>query len=265
MKRKALLFNILNSLSLLVMLVVNYLANSLSLNGITTGEVSKLYDNLFVPASFSFAIWGVLYLSQLLFIGYGIYHNVRGQAQKLTGQRLIGAWYALSSLLNIAWLISWHYQLLALSSGIMLLLLFSLIQIYRNLGIGIRKVSHGERFFMHLPFSLYLAWISVASIANITALLVGYGFHGFGLPPEFYATAMVLIASLLGIWFLNYNVDLFFALVIAWALFGILYRHYWVLENHYPVVATAAGAGIFLLALRYLKLRKIAAKTRAYW
>lgn len=265
MFKSSLILSTVNTLAFVAMVVINYLAVSLPLNGMTTGALSDLYPNLFVPAGFTFSIWGIIYLMLFLHLGYQWVQLFRKDYCKLIGQRLVGLWFAISCVFNVAWLFAWHYKLPILALGIMIGLLLVQIQIYRNLGVGQRQTSHAERFFMHLPYSLYLGWISVATIANATAVLVHFDFNGFGLPPEFYTAIMILIAAGLALFFLNYNVDLFYAAVIAWASFGIFYRHYVQAEYPQPLVYTTAGGVILLLIIRYLKLRKQCPNTRAYW
>lgn len=265
MDRKYYLLTALNTLALSAMIVFNYLAVSLPLNDLTTGQVSDLYPNLFVPAGFTFSIWGLIYLMIFASICYQVYALIKKNKRALLGQSLIGLWFTISSLFNILWIFSWHYKLPLISLIVMLGLLFSLIQIYRNLGVGVRQTKHSERFFMHLPYSLYLGWISVATIANITAVLVHYNFSAWGIPPQFYTALMILIAGLLALAFLHYNVDLFYALPIAWACFGIYYRHAYQESLPQPLISSSAIAVIALLIYKYLKLRLKARKTRAYW
>ncbi len=265
MDRKYYVLTTLNVLALTGMIVFNYLAVSLPLNNLTTGEVSDLYPNLFVPSGFTFSIWGLIYLMLLASSVYQIYALIKKNQRALLGQSLIGLWFGISSVFNIAWLYSWHYKLPSISLLIMLGLLFSLIQIYRNLGVGVRQTKHSERFFMHLPYSLYLGWISVATIANVTAVLVHYNFNGWGIPAQFYAGLMILIAGLLALSFLQYNVDLFYALPIAWACFGIYYRFAYQSTAAQPLISSSAIAVIALLVYKYLRLRLKAKNTRAYW
>lgn len=265
MQARTWIFTLGNSIALIAVLVVNYLAVSLPLNGRTTGELSALYPNLFVPAGFTFSIWGIIYLSLILWVLYQIWYSFQKRSSKLLGQKLVGAWFWLNAAFNVAWIFAWHYELPLVSLLFMSGLLFTLIQIYRNLGIGLRETSHKERFFMHLPFSLYLGWISVATIANATAVLVHYNFSGWGLPAEFYASIMILIAAMLAYFFLNYNVDLFYTLVTCWAAFGIFYKQYYQLDQNTPIVYTTAASVIIFLNVKYLQLRRKCPKTRAYW
>jgi hypothetical protein len=254
---------LLNWLGLLLVLTLNTLANTLPINGYNTGELSAFYPNLFVPAGFTFSIWGVIYLS---LIGFTVFQS-RGLIAKKTPSKavnLIGLWFLLSCLTNASWIVAWHYQQPLLSLAIMFLLLISLVQIYRNLGIGVRQVKTLEKWLVQLPFSLYLGWISVATIANTTAVLVYFNFNGFGLPEAFYAAALILIAGLLGLYFLHKGYDFVYALVIVWACLGIFYKQQYISDVPNALVSTTAAAVGVLLIYRIARLGRSFKGSRAY-
>lgn len=171
---------LINLLGLTGVLVVNTLANTLPINGITTGELSAEYPNLFVPAGITFAIWGVIYLA---LVGFSVYSvTIRLQKGAAANGRtdflgVIGPWFFISCLANMTWIIAWHHRMIWISEFLMLILLTSLIAIYIRLYIG-RVVRPAEKIWVHLPFSIYLGWITVATVANITALLVHLGWSG---------------------------------------------------------------------------------------
>jgi hypothetical protein len=264
MQKRSILLSAVNILALIAMITVNYLAVMLPLNGKTTGQLSKEYPNLFVPAGYTFSIWGVIYLLLILWCFYQLWYSLKKSKVSLLGQRLVGYWFLASCILNIAWIFSWHYELPTLALGIMILLLLTLIRIYKSLGIGIRETSHLERFFMHLPFSIYLGWISVATIANATAVLVSWNWFGIGMPEAAYSSLMIIVAGMLAFYFLNYNVDIFYTLVIIWAIMGIFFRFYHS-ENPQPIITTTCLFVVLPLIFKYLKLRKSNPSTRAYW
>ncbi len=56
-----------NLIALLVVIGVNVMANTATLNGLTTGDISNRYPNLFTPANVTFSIWSVIYLGLLGF------------------------------------------------------------------------------------------------------------------------------------------------------------------------------------------------------
>ncbi|NJK83656.1 MAG: hypothetical protein HC912_07395, partial [Saprospiraceae bacterium] len=162
-----------NTAAFLVTILVNYLASTLPLNQKTTGEISALYDNLFVPAGFTFSIWGIIYL---LLAGYVVYQLVDAFRiqESNTGKGFtekISFWFIASSLANCLWLFAWHYEVLWLALLIMLLLLGTLIVIYIRLKQPTDTASAIEPYLVHLPFTVYAGWISVATIATLVRCL----------------------------------------------------------------------------------------------
>ena len=208
---------ILNVVALLATLVVNGLANTLPINGQTTGEVSDSIPSLFTPAGYVFSIWGLIYLG---LAAYVIYQVLPAQRDKRFMVR-IGYWFVISSVFNIGWLFLWHYEQFVWSLVAMLGLLGSLLILYLRLGVGRESVSTADRLLVHLPFSIYLGWISVATIANASTVLVLSGWNGFGLSPELWTAIMVAIAAVLGIVMSWLRKEMAYPLVIVWALIGI--------------------------------------------
>jgi hypothetical protein len=220
-----LLLRLANLVAFAGTVTVNALAVALPLGGRTTGELSDSYPNLFVPAGLTFSIWGVIYL--LLGI-YAVY--------QLVGRRRfvdrIGWLFVLSSVANMAWIVAWQYMHVAVSMLVMIALLASLIAIYVRLFIGRSTGSAGEKWLVHVCFSVYLGWITVATVANATALLVHLGWSRFGLGEPFWAVVMVVVATLVTLLMLLRRGDIFHALVILWAFLGIVLKR-----------SSAGGAG----------------------
>jgi len=211
----------LNLVAFLATVAINAMANALPINGKTTGELSDLYPNLFVPAGLTFSIWGLIYLLLAIFAVYQIAAPNRNTADFL--QR-IGLMFIVASAANIGWIFLWHYQRVSASLVLMLVLLASLLAIYLRLGIGVRAASWRERLLVQLPFSVYLGWITVATIANVTAVLVHLGWNRFGASQELWTVVVLVVATLITIGVLFTRNDLFYALVILWAFLGILIK-----------------------------------------
>jgi hypothetical protein len=205
----------------ILMVGVNYLANALPINGITTGELSDLYPNLFVPAGITFAIWGLIYL---LLFGFVLYpFGVFGNVKSFETIQAISPWFIVSSLANMAWVFLWHYQWVGISVVVMLVLLISLIVIRQKLQN--MSLSKKEQFFLRLPFSIYFGWITIATIANITTFLVSIGWDGFGIREEIWTVIVLLVGLVIGAlttWKLQ---DIAYGGVILWAYVGILVKH----------------------------------------
>lgn len=212
-------------LSLLAMLAVNALSSILPINGVTPKEVSDRYPNLFVPAPLAFSIWGVIYI---LVIAYTLYQfglfRKKGEAVNAALLTKTGVFFILSSVLNLSWILAWHYGRLALSFVILALFLCTMILL--RLGIRAREpLSIKEKWFVRLPFSVYFGWITVATIAGAVALLVGYGFSGLGVGEPVWAVIVLLAGAGIGIATALYFRDIAYLLVFVWAYANILYNH----------------------------------------
>jgi len=227
-------------MAVIATLVVNGLANALPLNGLTTGEISDRFQVYFVPAGYVFSIWGLIYVGLIL---YAIYQALPAQREN-PRLRATGYLFALSCLANIAWLFLWHYELFLLTLVAMIALLLLLIAIYLRLGIGQVTVSTGERWLVQLPFSIYLGWISVATIANVTSVLDYLNWSGWGLSPEIWTVIMLLVGVGLAFGMAFSRGDLAYGLVIIWAYAGIAVKH-----SGTPFVATAAWIAVGLVVL----------------
>jgi len=241
---------VLNMIGYILIIVVNGLANALPLNGITTGDISDLYPNYFTPAGFTFGIWGVIYLFLGLFILRQTAHYFRYGSPPIEVEK-IGYLFLFSCLMNIAWIISWHYLYITLSFVIMLLLLASLIIIYLRLRggqlAGRRAASYLDFWTMHTPFRLYLGWITAATLVNLTVLIIHRGFDAMTTSGVIWAAAMVFIAMILGLLVLIVKRDLIYASVLLWTFFGIVYKRINAPELGLPVVIMAGVAIIMVL------------------
>jgi hypothetical protein len=202
-------------------LVVNGLANALPLNGLNTGQISDRFKVYFVPAGYVFAIWGVIYLG---LIAFAIFQALPSQRQN-PRLRATGWWIALGGLANSIWIFLWHYEQFPLTLLAMLVLLATLLVTYVRLGIGRGEVSQAETWAVRLPFSIYLGWITVATVANVTSLLDYLKWDRFGIAPEIWM-GLVLLAVLVIAALMNFSRrDVAYALVILWALAGISVKH----------------------------------------
>jgi len=202
-------------------LALNGLANALPINGVTTGGVSDRYDNLFTPAGLTFSVWGLIYLLLIAFVVYG-WATARSDRDRFSER--VGPWFFVSCLANAGWILAWHYGLLLLSLVLMLVLLGCLLAVYVRLGIGRSEITRGEYAFVHLPFSIYLGWITVATIANVTVVLVSRQWDAFGVSPQFWTAAVIAVAAAIALAMAFRRRDVYFCLVVDWALLGILLK-----------------------------------------
>lgn len=215
---------ILTVVSFIFMIILNTLANTLPINGVTTGQVSNNYENLFAPAGITFAIWGLIYL---LLAGYTIYQLITIRNNKMGTKtellKKVGVYFSISSIANGMWILAWHYDRIGLSMILMVIILLCLITIVKE--ISQYKLTLKEKFFIKLPYSVYFGWITIATIANATTLLVSLGWDGFGISEQIWTVIIILVGLVIAtITMLNYK-DIAYGLVIIWAYVGILIKH----------------------------------------
>jgi len=231
-----------NIVAFLITVSVNSLASASGLNGITTGEVSDLYPTLITPAGYVFAIWGLIYALLLVF---AIFQALPSQREKMFLKE-VSFLFVLSSVFNITWLFLWHYGYITLSVVPMFALLITLITIYLRLNIGKSQVSLRQKLGVHLPFSVYLGWITIASIANVAAALVSVNWDGLGLTNVTWAVFIIVVALIITLAVVVTRKDIAYSLVIVWALIGIVVKQS---GNQSIVVPGEISAVIIIIAL----------------
>ena len=206
-----------NVFGFILVVVVNALANALPLNGKTTAEISDSYPTLIAPAGYVFSIWGIIYALLLVFT---IYQALPSQRGKPFLQQ-IGYFFVLGSLANACWIFLWHYELIVPSVLLMFVLLATLIAVYMRLQIGRSKAPFVEKLCVHLPFSVYLGWITVAPIANVAAAVVFLGWDGLGLGEVNWTILVIIIALIITLGVIATRKDIAYSLVVVWAAVGI--------------------------------------------
>lgn len=272
---------VFNILGFLGMVTVNALANILPIAGKNTGELSDAYPNLFVPAGLTFSIWGVIYILLGMFAVYQAVRlfkkdeTISGDSQYPSFLDRISWFFLISCAANIGWIFAWHHQMVMLSLALMLVLLVSLLCLYLRLGIRYgsgsgtktaaaseltpreKTLKTREKVFIHLPISVYLGWITVATIANATALLVNIGWNGFGLSQSFWTVLVLGAGLIIGLIVVFSRRDPAYGAVIIWAYAGILLKRLTVDSKPFvAIVLTAAiGGGVLLLDTAIVAIR----------
>jgi hypothetical protein len=216
---------------------------------LNTGEISDRFQVYFVPAGYVFSIWGLIYLG---LIAYAIYQALPSQK---TNPRLraTGWWIALGGLANSVWIFLWHYEQFPLTILAMLLLLATLIITYLRLNINRGSAPRAERLAVHLPFSIYLGWITVATVANLTDVLYYLNWNGFGISAVAWMS-IILLAVLVIVALVNFTRrDIGYTLVILWALIGIGLKHAAISSVAIPTWITFGLVALSLVAAFFTK------------
>lgn len=242
-----------NLIAVLAAFGINVLANVAPPNGLTIGEISNTFfrEVLITPANYAFAIWGVIYLG---LISFGVYQVLPAQRQN-PHLRRIGYLVVLASLAQIAWVFLFVYQLFTLSLVAMLAILLPLIGVYLRLRSGNQRVSRQEKWFIHIPLSIYLAWISVATIVNVALTLYNLRWNGWGISPQVWTVIALIAGAAIASTVAIRWADVAFVLVIVWAFVAIAVR-----QGDMPLIAVTAGllaiALILLLLFGVLRRRQ---------
>ena len=206
-----------NIVALILVIVVNALANILRFGGQTTGDVSNKYYSMFTPAGFTFTIWSLIYLLLAFFV---VYQSLPAQRNDERLAR-ISPWFKVGCAANALWMFAWHLEWIGVALLLMVVLLVSLVRIYQLLDIVDAAASAGQRWLAQLPFSIYLGWISVATIANISALQAALGWNNAALEEVSWTLLKLAAAGALGAIMTLRRHDVAFGLVVGWAAFGI--------------------------------------------
>lgn len=230
----------------LAMVTMNVLANALPLNGRNTGDISDAYPSLFTPAGITFSIWSVIYLLLGLHVLYqlGLFRETTPDVGRTALLNRVGVLFAISSLANTAWIFAWHYDVIPLSVVLIVVILLCLILITDT--VRVANLSRREKFFIAVPFSVYFGWTTVATVANVTVLLVSLKWDGFGISAAAWATIIVLVAMAIGTATMLRNRDVAYGLVLIWAFAGILLRQVSGLDSRYPAIIAAVIASLVI-------------------
>ena len=224
MDKKHLLLVLGNTIGVIATIIVNALAVILPLNGKSTNELSDALPNLFVPSGITFSIWSVIYIFLIIFMIYQIYGLIAKQKSDLRYLEKIGIWFMVASFANVLWIFLWHYQYVTISLVAMVILLLSLMIMYLKLNIGLSESSNREKLTVNTTVSIYFGWITVATIANVTAVLVNLDVGELVLGEEIWTMIVIVVATIITVLIILQRRDIPYSLVIIWALLGIVIK-----------------------------------------
>jgi uncharacterized membrane protein YhaH (DUF805 family) len=201
------------------MVVVNALAMLGKINGIKTADVSDLYPTLFTPKAYTFSIWGTIYLLLLVYVVFQLVSKDLGEGSKPSR---IAFWFVLSCIANAGWIFAWHYRQIAVSVLVMVALLYCLSRILLLIkGAG---DTYRSMVSLELPFGLYAGWITVATVANVSAFLVSLGWNGLGVPVV-WLVLVLLVAAAIAVFAAYKTRNIAYPAAVIWGFTGILTRY----------------------------------------
>ncbi|MBC3539101.1 hypothetical protein ACFSC6_20635 [Rufibacter sediminis] len=242
---------VLNALFFLLHFVPSQLTQLKLFNNQTIGDVSDKYPALFTPAGLTFSIWGVIYLALTAFCIYHLIKAYKEPAEHEANRDLQKAGYLfmLNNLATGAWTLAWVHEWLVVSGLLIFIQLATLLVIHLRLGIFNNGRSAASRWFTQVPLSLYFGWIIIASVANVSSVLVGLEWNGLGLTAGLWTTIMIIVATIIVAFVVFSRTNPVVGLVGIWALYGIILKHQGLGAEESPQLITTAWICLAVLAL----------------
>ena len=250
--KKTQILSILNLVALVIHVTLSYFTQFKLISEQDVGQVSDAYDSLFTPAGITFAIWGVIYTALLFFCIYHIRMAFKQEDTHHANENVlrIGPWFILNNIGAASWLIVWTKGLITASAGLIIFQLLTLIIIHLRLNIHDPHSKTDSKIFTQFPLSIYFGWLTIATIANISVYLLASGWKGFGLnySPIEWTRIMIGIAVFLTALVVFTRRNVFFGLVIIWALYGIILKRESLNAAVYADIIKTAWIGLGIVA-----------------
>jgi hypothetical protein len=236
-------------IAIIATLVVNTLSNFVPPGGQNIGQLanSLLSGVQILPANYAFAIWGLIYLG---LIAYGIYQYRPALEGDRTIQR-VDTLLIIACVAQIIWVLLFTLQQFWWSVLFMLAILLPLIGIYLQLDIGRGRSDRRRKWSVDIPFSVYLGWISIATIVNVASALYISGWGGDGSATG-WTVAMLVVGIVLGAIVVLQRADIAFTLVFIWAFVAIAVRQ----SPNTAILITALVGAAILAVLLFIATRR---------
>lgn len=208
-------------LATLGILITNVITKVIPIKGVITGSITPKINIYFIPANYAFSIWSLIYLGLIL---YTVYQALPAQRTNPKLQS-IGWFYIASSFMISAWMLFFLYEIYLFTMLTMIGLLILLVAVYEKLDVGREVVSRGMRYLVHVPFSIYLGWITLATFGNISNFLQVQGWSGIGITPKIWAVVLMVATIVIAELTAFNRQDLAYLAVFVWAFIGIAVHH----------------------------------------
>ena len=256
-KKRAL--SLLVVITFVMMIAVNIVANLLPLNNMTTMDVSNLYKNLFTPAEYTFWIWILIYIMLAKYSIYQFNFNSRRPDNNDRVVRKANTYFIITNFVYSLWIVLWHYDYIQLAVLLMVVLFVILFIIRANISHR-SSMSRGEITSIQWPFSIYFAWITVVTLANVSTYFAYSSGDMIGYNDVILTIVVLLCGLLFGIAMILKFQDVIYGIVLIWAYFGILFKHIssLYLEGVYSniVITLIVCITVFSLSIGYVLLNK---------
>lgn len=205
----------LNAIFFILTLVVNTLGGLGIINDMSQSDVSDKYFTLITPAGFTFSIWSVIY--GLIAASLVVLYLRRETSYYQRALDKITPLFILTSVLNMAWIVLFSYELVELST----LFIFAYTIVLALICKQLLAINDRKHFLLPLTFGLNTGWLMIATVVNVASSLVKLEWNGFGLSDDLWGMIILIVAILIVVFVTTQTHNAAIPLPIAWAYFGI--------------------------------------------
>ena len=152
----------------IAMPIVAWLSNNGSF-GPDNGTMSDRYPTLLVAAGYAFAIWGLIFLLDLVYAGW----QLSGHRKTDDTLSRIAPWAAAGFALTAVWMPLFSMAQFWLCLLVIFAAAFCLIRCAMILSHD-RTPQEGQWLWAWLPLSLHAGWLSLAAFLNLAQVVVAY-------------------------------------------------------------------------------------------
>ena len=208
-----------NVLAYLANVIVTYVIGISGLFGLpTNGELSAKYQTLVTPAGYAFSIWGLVFVSQFVWVVLQLVPNFRQSA--IQG---VGWWYVATCIAQCAWSAFFSQEwilmsMVAMGSILVSLVMILLLQSSSAASPSTSTPTAAAFWGFQFPFQIHCGWIWAATLVNANVVVVAEGLSaGYQYLSAWASLGGLGMVALFYTWRQNYVVPL----VLAWASTGI--------------------------------------------
>jgi hypothetical protein len=237
----------------------------LGIISIGQGDFTNIFESesesLIDPIDFTFAIWGPIFLFLIIFLVYqarGIYKKPE-EKPELEYVNQVSIYFMLSTIMTSLWYIFWIYEIIWLSTLSMIFYLISLVIGYLRLEINLVERSNIQKAAIYIPWSLYTAWITAATIVSITTFFENIGFNNptFIMSDVYWAVIILLVALIIYTAAILTREDYIYGGVGIWVLIGVISQRLVASVLVWEVVITAIiGIVVLVISIIYKTIQK---------
>lgn len=203
------------AVSFVVLVAANALGEIFKFGGVTAADVSNEVFAWFAPAGYVFSIWSVIYIGLAVWIVRLIKDEGADQGFAGLPIGIEAVLFAVSCVLNIAWLALWHLKVFAATIPVIIALLVVVAILY------LLTWQRSESPLDRIPPAIYASWLAVATVANIAHVATRAATADAGIAPAL--STIILLLVFVGLAFAIRRIfnDYVFGIVVAWAGIGI--------------------------------------------